>query len=152
MIVASKNYQPIKTIAMKMIAFFVFLAAMISCDMDDNGNIDVTTGIVGNIKYGTGDCMPIIDGASRVYNPYNGNLYFIVKSDLANLGNGDFNQLKAKSLKTTVKDGKLSVELPLNTFVIMPEDVYLYSDYNTVDIKNEVVLQKDLKFWKCTSY
>lgn len=71
---------------------------------------------------------------------------------MENQGNQDFEQLKARSIKTTIKDGALAIELPVDTFVIMPKDVYLYSDYNTVIIKEGVAIEKDFKFWQCTSY
>jgi len=34
----------------------------------------------------------------------------------------------------------------------MPEDVYLYSSENTITINQGEVLDKEFKFWKCTSY
>jgi len=33
-----------------------------------------------------------------------------------------------------------------------PEDVYLYSEENTITINPGQVLEKDFRFWKCTSY
>lgn len=129
----------------------IFWVTFTSCEKDNN-DIDITTGLTGNIKYGIGDCMPIIDESPRVYNDYNSDIYFIVKSDLENLGNGDFDELKANSIKKTVINGKLVIELPIDTFLVMPSDVYLYSDYNTIIIQDGIVLEKDFKFWKCTSY
>jgi hypothetical protein len=123
-----------------------------SCEKDGNQVPNITTGITGNIKYGIGDCMPIIDESSRIYNNYNGEIYFIIKSDLENLGNGDFEQLKANSIQSTIKNGELVIELPINTYIVMPKDVYLYSDSNTITIEKGIVLNKNFKFWKCTSY
>jgi hypothetical protein len=122
---------------------------MLSCENDD---LKIAQGIIGNIKYGSGDCMPIIDESGREYINYNGDLYFIVKRDLDNLGNGDFEILKTNSIKTTVIVGRYAVELPVDTFLVMPTFVYLYSDYNTIIIVEAEVLEKDYKFWKCTSY
>jgi len=110
------------------------------------------TGIRGNIEYGKGDCMPIIDYKNRVYGTYKGEIFFIVKEDLDNLGNGDFEQLKNMSLSTKIKRGKLSTELPVGTYLVMPEDVYLYSEENTITIYSGEILNKNFKFWKCTSY
>lgn len=129
----------------------IFFVTFTSCEKDDN-DVNFTTGLTGNVKYGIGDCMPIIDESSRVYNVYNGDLYFIVKSDLENLGDGNFDELKANSIKKTIVDGKLDIELPIDTFLVMPSDVYLCSDYNTIIIEEGIVLEKDFKFWKCTSY
>jgi len=123
-----------------------------SCDKDDNPVPNITTGITGNIKYGIGDCMPIIVESSRIYNNYNGEIYFIIKSDLENLGNGDFEQLKTNSIHSNIKNGELAIELPINTYLVMPKDVYLYSDSNTITIEKGIALNKNYKFWKCTSY
>lgn len=131
--------------------FTFFLLTFISCDKVDN-EINITTGLSGNVKYGFGDCMPIIGESSRVYNNYNGDIFFIVKSNLENLGNGDFDELKARSIKKTIVNGNLDIELPIDTFLVMPSDVYLYSDYNTIIIEEGIVLEKDFNFWKCTSY
>lgn len=132
-------------------AFTIFLLIFISCEKDDN-DIIITTGLSGNVKYGIGDCMPIIDETARVYNDYNGDIFFIVKSDLENIGNGDFEELKANSIKKTIVNGNLDVALPVDTFLVMPSDVYLYSDYNTITIQEGIVLEKAFKFWKCTTY
>ncbi len=113
---------------------------------------DFETGIIGAIEYGQGDCMPIIDYASREYDNYKGKLFFIIKKDLDNLGNGDFEQLKNNSIIISIKRGKLSTELSVGTYLVMPEDVYLYSEENTITINPGEVLNKDFKFWKCTSY
>ncbi len=133
-----------------MIVLIVFFT--ISCQNDDTENPNTDTGIFGEIEYGMGDCMPIIDESIREYNNYNGEIYFIIKSDLENLGNGDFEQLKLNSIHTTVNNGNLEIELPVGTYLVMPNDVYLYSDYNTVIIESGIALHKNFKFWKCTSY
>ena len=133
------------------VVFPIFFVAFIGCEKDDSV-INITTGLSGIVKYGTGDCMPIFDESSRVYNNYNGEIFFIVKSDLENLGNGDFDELKENSISKRIKNGNLKVQLPVDTFLVMPSDVYQYSDYNTIIIKEGIVLEKDFKFWKCTSY
>nr|WP_319998726.1 hypothetical protein [uncultured Draconibacterium sp.] len=129
----------------------IFLVTFTSCEKDDK-DINISTGLVGNVKYGIGDCMPIIGELSRVYNDYNGDILFIVKSDLENLGNGDFDELKANSIKKTIVNGNLDIELPIDTFLVMPSDVYLYSDYNTIIIQEGIVLEQDFRFWECTTY
>lgn len=133
---------------MKHLIFAILLMGLVSCDKNDDKHLDIKTGITGTIKYGIGDCMPSPD--AKNYNNYNGVLYFILKSDIEQ--NNNFEQLKEKSINTTVKNGSFAKELPVGTYLIMPNDVYLYSDYNTVIIKENTVLEKDLNFWKCTSY
>ena len=125
---------------------------IVSCEKNNDEDLNGTALLTGNVEYGIGDCMPIIDESTRIYNNYNGDLCFIVKSELENLGDGDFEQLKANSIKTTIIDGDLNIELPVNTYLVMPTDVYLYSDYNTITLKKGIVLEKEYKFWKCTSY
>jgi hypothetical protein len=125
-----------------------------SCEKDAIPIPHITTGVYGTIKYGSGDCMPMIDESSRtyLYTNYNGEIYFIIKSDFENLGNGDFEQLKATSIHTTILNGELAMELPVNTYLVMPEDVYLNFDSNTITVEKGIALNKDFKFWKCTSY
>ena len=113
---------------------------------------DFETGIEGTIEYGQGDCMPIIDYEAREYDKYKGELFFIIKEDLDSLGNGDFDQLKNNSFVASIKHGKLSMEVPAGTYLVMPEDVYLYSEENTITITPGEILNKDFRFWKCTSY
>ena len=119
------------------------------CDKDD---ITVTTGIIGTVKYGQGDCMPVIDYESREYNDYNGKIYFVVKADWDNLGDGDYAQLKNSSINVRVKLGKLSAELPAETYLVMPEDFNVYSEENTITIISEEVINRDFNFFKCRSY
>jgi len=127
----------------------ICLLMISGCDKDD---ITVTTGIIGTVKYGQGDCMPVIDYESREYNDYNGKIYFVVKADWDNLGDGDYAQLKNSSINVRVKLGKLSAELPAETYLVMPEDFNVYSEENTITIISEKVINRDFKFFKCTSY
>jgi len=117
------------------------------CDKDD---ITVTTGIIGHVDYGQGDCMP--GPFQREYSEYDGKIFFIVKTDWDNLGSGGFEQLKSRSINVRVKQGKLFAELPIETYLVMPEDYNEYSAENTITIKSGEVINKDFKFFKCTSY
>ncbi len=137
--------------AIKFSVLAIFLMIIASCEKSDD-DVQITTGLIGNIQYGKGDCMPIIDESTRVYSNYTGDIYFIIKSDLENLGDGDFDKLKANSIKKAIIGGKLEAQLPEGTYLVMPSDVYLYSEYNTVVIKKGVALEKNFKFWKCTTY
>ncbi len=130
--------------------FFGLLTFLIFINACTKSNFD--TGIKGKVEYGSGDCMPPIDETNRSYEKFKGELVFIVKTDLDNLGNGDFENLKQHSIKTKIKRGKLGKELPPNTYVVMPENLYLYSEANTITIVEGEVLAKDFQFWNCTSY
>ncbi|HPE58058.1 MAG TPA: hypothetical protein P5514_01865 [Bacteroidales bacterium] len=134
---------------MKKLNFIILLILTLTVGCSKN---NFETGIKGTVEYGQGDCMPVIDYESREYDNYKGHLYFIVKEDLDSLGNGDFEQLKSSSVVVFIRKGKLSTELPKGTYIVMPDDVYLYSEENTITINPDEVLNKDFKFWKCTSY
>lgn len=56
---------------MKSIIVILCLISIISCEKNNTKNLKIVTGIMGNVKYGAGDCMPIIDESKRVYNNYN---------------------------------------------------------------------------------
>ena len=134
---------------MKKLNFIILLILTLTVGCSKN---NFETGIKGTVEYGQGDCMPVIDYESREYDNYKGHLYFIVKEDLDSLGNGDFEQLKSSSVVVFIRKGKLSTELPKGTYLVMPDDVYLYSEENTITINPDEVLNRDFKFWKCTSY
>ncbi|MCT4560553.1 MAG: hypothetical protein N4A41_04170 [Crocinitomicaceae bacterium] len=129
------------------ILFLLILTHSISCT-----KTNFNTGIKGTVEYGQGDCMPQIDYESREYKKYKGDLYFIQKEELDNSDEQELEQLKKNSITVKIKRGKLSTELPVGTYVVMPEDVYQYSEENTIMIKTGEVLTKDFQFWKCTSY
>ena len=134
---------------MKKLNFIILLILTLTVGCSKN---NFETGIKGTVEYGQGDCMPVIDYESREYDNYKGHLYFIVKEELDSLGNGDFEQLKSSSIVVFIRKGKLSTELPKGTYIVMPDDVYFYSEENTITINPDEVLNRDFKFWKCTSY
>lgn len=140
---------------MKKLNIFLFLSFVFFIGCSKN---NFKTGVKGTVKYGQGDCMPQVIqednnyGNHEKYENYKGNMYFILKKDLDNLGNGDFDQLKNKSITVSVNKGKLSTELPIGTYLAMPDGLYMYSEHNTITIKPGEVLNKNLSFWKCTSY
>lgn len=136
----------------KKISFFLFTLCLLTIGSCNKNDINVTTGIIGKVEYGYGDCMPSPDPKLREYTGYNGRVFFIVKEDFDNLGNGDYNKLKSNSISVTIKNGKLSAELPVGTYLIEVEDVYLYSVENTIIIKSGEVIHNDFSFFKCTSY
>lgn len=123
---------------------------IMSCEKDDD--ISITTGIIGTVEYGQGDCMPSPDTIQREYSGYTGTIFFIVKEDLDSLGNGDYDNLKDNSINVNIKNGNLSAELSPDTYLVEPEDVYVYSSENSITITSEEVIHKDFKFFKCTSY
>jgi hypothetical protein len=129
-----------------LVLFIVISLGIISCKKE------IITGLSGTVKYGKGDCMPSFGPINRTYSNYNGRIYFIRKSAIDNQVTGDINNLKATSIYTTVKNGNFEVALPIDTFLVMPSDVYQYSSANTAIIKEGIVLNMEFSFWKCTTY
>ena len=125
----------------------IFILIIIGCEKDD-----FTTGIIGIVEYGHADCMPSQEGPMIVFNKYDGVVYFINKRVFENLGNGNFEELKGASIKTKIKNGEIALKLPVDTFLIVLEDMYQNTDNNTIIIKQGVVLERNFKIWKCTSF
>jgi|GEM_PF-1659038 len=119
------------------------------CDCDDEWQ---HSGIEGTVMYGEGDCMPVIDEDSREYFPYDGTIYFVLRSALDSLYEADFELLKAISIHKEINDGRLRMLLPPDTYVIMTEEFYQFTPENTVNISYGEWMQEDFNFWKCTSY
>ncbi|MDZ7798212.1 MAG: hypothetical protein U5L76_01190 [Patescibacteria group bacterium] len=119
---------------------------------------DSNTGAKGNIEYGKGDCMPCVCAdedctgcPERTYSDFSGDIYFILKSDLDTLGDGDFDNLIESSAKTLVTNGNYEISLAPGEYFVMPRDVYQY-DKNFINISSGNMVEKDFKFFKCTSY
>jgi hypothetical protein len=107
-------------------------------------------GVRGVVSYGQGDCMPTIGASKRVYAPYTGEVYFLRKAALDQLGNGDFAQLKAASPHYPVREGQLAAVPPPDTYVVMLDT--FYSNEHTVTITGGQLVTQDFTFWKCNVY
>src|SRR3989344_8523889 len=101
---------------------------------NSNDSPDSETGASGKVEFGMGDCMPCACNGedcsgcpSRSYAPFNGEIFFIVKSKLDSLGNGNFTSLLESSAKTSVTNGNYKINLEVEEYVVMPRDVYQYS-------------------------
>lgn len=129
-------------------ALGLFAQSCTTCQGDDE--VAPATGISGQVLYGAGDCMPMIDEPARKYTPYTGELYFIQKTALDQLGNGSFDQLRSASLHYKVKDGQLIATPPADTYVVMPAEYY--TNANVVTIVAGRGVRQDFKFWRCLVY
>jgi len=137
-----------KTRTINFIFFVLCFLGIVGCNNDK-----IFTGITGTIKYGHGDCMPIVGGNPvRTFTNYNGKIFFIVKDDFDHFGRGEYEKLKHNSISVNIDNGKLSAELPVGTYVIEPEDFYVYPEENIITIQSGQIIQKDFKFFECTSY
>ena len=126
----------------------LFAQGCTTCQEDDE--VVPATGISGQVLYGAGDCMPVIDEAARKYGHYTGELYFIEKATLDQLGNGSFDQLRSASLHYTVRNGRLAATAPAGTYVVMPAEYY--TNANVVTITSGRGVRQDFKFWQCLVY
>ncbi|HET8752724.1 MAG TPA: hypothetical protein VFM59_00045, partial [Salinimicrobium sp.] len=89
---------------MKKFLLLICLLGIVSCEKEEK-TLPFSTGITGIVKYGEGDCMPIFDRDEADYDNFTGELYFIIKSELEALGEGNFEGLLDKSISTNVKNG-----------------------------------------------
>ena len=135
---------------MKTKIYFIFLGLLLIMGACSKDNFN--TGIKGTIKVGYGDCMPIIDTTIRTYEDFSGKVYFVRKSDVDASVYSDIQQLKENSINKKIKSGKLSVELPADTFYVLTDDINSTYPSNMVVITSGQILQKDFEFWVCTSY
>ena len=119
-----------------------------TCQGDDE--VAPAAGISGQVVYGAGDCMPPIDESSRRYSNYTGELYFIEKAALDQLGNNSFDRLKSISRHYAVRNGKLAATPPAGTYVVMP--AAYYTDANVVTIAAGQGVRQNLTFWQCLVY
>jgi len=110
-------------------------------------------GLSGRVTFGQGDCMPPTNEAARTYLPYTGELCFVRRAALDQLGTGSWAQLKAASRRAAGRAGQLTVHLPAGTYVVMPADVYVNSAANTLVVPaGGTSVQQDFKCWKCLTY
>ena len=94
--------------------------------------------------------MPMLGiSRERTYYRYDGVLYFVDKDDIDKKRYVDFEEMKMFSIRISIINGELAAELPVGTYVVMPENVYKYNDTNTIIIEEGKVLEKDFRFWKC---
>ena len=117
---------------------------------------DYNTGIKGTVMYGEGDCMPIVNPDNFVFEKFNGTLYFIIKTELDSLGNGDFQELLDNSFSVEITNGKLNDAIPAGTYTLTAGEnypgIFLGSIHREIEIPLDVVVRQDLDFRKCTSF
>lgn len=119
----------------------------------------INTGVRGNMEYGMGDCMP---GPNREkkYIPYNGDLLIIKKSIAESLtGQESKTQLISLGKIAHAKNGKYEISLDPGDYVInLANEGYdfnhNYAPYNErlLTISKGEVIEKDIKFFVCTTY
>jgi len=117
-------------------AVIVVTSVCTSCNKEET----VTTGVVGHIKYGKGDCMPV-SGYTAKFIDYNGIIYFFDKDKWDNSWNNSGEsvvrsdvlsaQFRKSSISANVKKGKLSVNISPGAYYVVPDEGYGSSKENT---------------------
>ena len=128
--------------------FIIFiLSTLLSCT---DGR--APSGINTRVFYGEGDCMPTTDISARIYKPYVGNVYIVEKSIAEQFNDSSFDSLKIISKVTKAVNGGISVLVAPGSYYIIPDTMFCISCDNFVTIKKDELIEKEFKFFKCTSY
>jgi hypothetical protein len=140
-----------KNIIIKLFVGLSVVLCLSSCEKPE-----YNTGIEGTVMYGEGDCMPIVDPDNFVLEKFNGTLYFIVKTELDSLGNGDFQELLDNSFNVEITNGKLDDEVPSGTYTLTTGENYpgIFQGTNHIEIEIllDDVVRQDFDFRKCITF
>lgn len=122
------------------------------------------TGIKGTVYSGSGGCGSNVSEDDRAYEPYNGFLYFLDKSDFDDhielnqasdadsVFNAIFSHMKGHSFSAWIGYGKLDADVPLGTYYMATRDVMGRSDQHIITIEEGAAVEGDLWFWECIDY
>jgi hypothetical protein len=87
---------------------------------------------------------------------FNGTLYFIVKTELDSLGNGDFQELIDNSFNVEITNGKLDDEVPAGTYTLTTGEnypgIFLSTNHIEIEIPLDDVVRQDFDFRKCITF
>jgi hypothetical protein len=140
-----------KNIIIKLFVGLSVVLCLSSCEKPE-----YNTGIEGTVMYGEVDCMPIVDPDNFVLEKFNGTLYFIVKTELDSLGNGDFQELLDNSFNVEITNGKLDDEVPSGTYTLTTGENYpgIFQGTNHIEIEIllDDVVRQDFDFRKCITF
>ncbi|MBN2682893.1 MAG: hypothetical protein JXR58_10320 [Bacteroidales bacterium] len=128
---------------MKLLFLISALFFLSSCN---NNNFE--TGVHGIIEYGEGDCSLSED--SRSFEKYTGDVYFVNKDSLDKYQTTDFFQLFGYSQVVSISNGKLRTEVKPGKYVIMVKDFYFNDASNNITVIQDIILEKNIQFYKCT--
>lgn len=128
--------------------FYILLLISFNSCIDDRA----PSGINTRVLYGEGDCMPATDINARIYKPYNGNVYVVEKSIAEQFNDSSFDSLKTISIVTKAVKGGISLLIAPGSYYIIPDTMFCLSCDNLVTIKKDDLIEKEFKFFKCTSY
>tara|TARA_B110000211_G_scaffold225873_1_gene278710 strand:- start:876 stop:1301 length:426 start_codon:yes stop_codon:yes gene_type:complete len=141
---------------MKKIIIKLFVGLSVVLCLSSCEKPEYITGIKGTVMYGEGDCMPIVDPDNFVLEKFDGTLYFIVKTELDSLGNGDFQELIDNSFNVEITNGKLDDEVPAGTYTLTTGEnypgIFLSTNHIEIEIPLDDVVRQDFDFRKCITF
>ena len=141
---------------MKKIIIKLFVGLSVVLCISSCEKPEYITGIKGTVMYGEGDCMPIVDPDNFVLEKFDGTLYFIVKTELDSLGNGDFQELIDNSFNVEITNGKLDDEVPAGTYTLTTGEnypgIFLSTNHIEIEIPLDDVVRQDFDFRKCITF
>ena len=141
---------------MKKIIIKLFIGLSVVLCLSSCEKPEYNTGIKGTVMYGEGDCMPIVDPDNFVLEKFDGTLYFIVKTELDSLGNGDFQELLDNSFNVEITNGKLDDEVPAGTYTLTTREnypgIFLGTNHIEIEIPLDDVVRQDFDFRKCITF
>jgi hypothetical protein len=141
---------------MKKIIIKLFVGLSVVLCLSSCEKPEYNTGIKGTVMYGEGDCMPIVDPDNFVLEKFDGTLYFIVKTELDSLGNGDFQELIDNSFNVEITNGKLDDEVPAGTYTLTTGEnypgIFLSTNHIEIEIPLDDVVRQDFDFRKCITF
>ena len=141
---------------MKNIIIKLFVGLSVVLYLSSCEKPEYNTGIKGTVMYGEGDCMPIVDPDNFVLEKFNGTLYFIIKTELDSLGNGDFQELLDNSFNVEITNGKLDDEVPAGTYTLTTGEnypgIFLGTNHIEIEIPLDDVVRQDFDFRKCITF
>lgn len=141
---------------MKKIIIKLFVGLSVVLCLSSCEKPEYITGIKGTVMYGEGDCMPIVDPDNFVLEKFNGTLYFIVKTELDSLENGDFQELLDNSFNVEITNGKLDDEVPAGTYSLTTGEnypgIFLSTNHIEIEIPLDDVVRQDFDFRKCITF
>tara|TARA_B100000767_G_scaffold149497_1_gene140821 strand:- start:1316 stop:1741 length:426 start_codon:yes stop_codon:yes gene_type:complete len=141
---------------MKKIIIKLFVGLSVVLCLSSCEKPEYNTGIKGTVMYGEGDCMPIVYPDNFVLEKFDGTLYFIEKTELDSLGNGDFQKLIDNSFNVEITNGKLDDEVPAGTYTLTIGEnypgIFLGTNHIEIEIPLDDVVRQDFDFRKCITF
>lgn len=96
--------------------------------------------------------MPPINENGRNYSLYNGKVYVVESSLVLIYNENNFDTLKTLSFETEAINGGFSVLVPPGSYYVMPDTMYSVSSENLVVVHPDDLIDREFKFFRCTSY